>query len=257
MSFSTSYPGALSGIFYPAQRVGGSSDTFLSFDCFVDDYQIKGPFESAPLFKQFLLIFLPLILFIIVTLLWVIVYLLKRKWVKDLKRNLVISFISIVFLLHPKLTEQSLAMFRCVEIDNGVSMMRMDTDIECYSSKHLLLCLALAVPTLIIWVITLPVIALVLLFKNIKKGEGNKIKQYTLILYQGLKHDRFYWEFVNTLRKVLLLMSLSLPFTLKVLVSIIILIISARLQLRLKPYRKSQNNDVELFAIAAGVITML
>ena len=58
MSFSTSYPGALSDIFYPAQRVGGSSDTFLSFDCFVDDYQIKGPFESTALFKQFLLFFL-------------------------------------------------------------------------------------------------------------------------------------------------------------------------------------------------------
>ena len=139
MSFSTNYPDTLSDIFYPAQRVGGSSDTFLSFDCFVTDFQIKGPFESTALFKQFLLFFLPLILFIIVALLWVIVYLLKRKWVKDLKRNLVISFISIVFLLHPKLTEQSLSMFRCVEIDDGVSMMRMDTDIECYSSKHLLL----------------------------------------------------------------------------------------------------------------------
>ena len=136
-------------------------------------------------------------------------------------------------------------------------MMRMDTDIECYSSKHLLLCLTLAVPTLIIWVITLPAIALVLLFKNIKKGDGNKIKQYMLILYQGLRQDRFYWEFVNTLRKVLILISLSLSLTLKVLVSIIILIISARIQLRLKPYRKSQNNDVELFAIAAGVITIL
>ena len=79
MSFSTRYPGALSDIFYPAQRVGGSSDTFLSFDCFVDDYQIKGPFESAPLFKQFLLFFLPLILFIIVALFWLVVYLLKRK----------------------------------------------------------------------------------------------------------------------------------------------------------------------------------
>ena len=78
-----------------------------------------------------------------------------------------------------------------------------------------------------------------------------------LILYQGLEQNRFYWEFVNTLRKVLLLMSLSLSPTLKVLVAISILIVSARIQIKLKPYRKHQNNEVELLAIVAGVITML
>ena len=105
--------------------------------------------------------------------------------------------------------------------------------------------------------IALPVIALVLLFKNIKKDEDNKIKQYMLILYQGLKQNRFYWEFINTLRKVLLLMSLSLSLTLKVLSSITILIVSARIQIRLRPYKRNENNTVELLAIAAGTITML
>ena len=105
--------------------------------------------------------------------------------------------------------------------------------------------------------IALPVIALVLLFKNIKKDGDNKIKQYMLILYQGLKQDRFYWEFVNTLRKVLLLMSLSLSLTLKMLAAISILIVSARIQIKLKPYRQHQNNEVELLAIIAGIITML
>ena len=58
-----------------------------------------------------------------------------------------------------------------------------------------------------------PIFALILLARNIKKGEHNKVKQYMLILYQGLKHEKYYWEFVNSLRKVLILMSFSLLIT--------------------------------------------
>jgi len=66
MSMSVSYPNSLSVIFDPFKRLGGSSDTFLSFDCFITDYEIKGPFESNAIFKLFLLAFLPIIIFSIV-----------------------------------------------------------------------------------------------------------------------------------------------------------------------------------------------
>jgi len=109
---SLSFPSVLGDIFEPVRKLGGASDTFLSFDCFVTDYEIKGPFESNAVFKLFLLAFLPLALFLIVTLIWIIVYLINKNLVKCLTRNLVISFISILFLLHPKLAEQSLNTFR-------------------------------------------------------------------------------------------------------------------------------------------------
>jgi len=76
------------------------------------DYEVTGPFNSNAAFKLFLLSFLPIILFLIVTFIWVCVYFINKKYVKDFKRNLAISFISIVFLLHPKLAEQSINTFR-------------------------------------------------------------------------------------------------------------------------------------------------
>ena len=112
MSMSLSYPPTLTSIFGPITRLGGSSDTFLSFDCFATDYEIKGPFESNSILKLFLLAFLPIALFIIVALIWLIIYAINKKYVKNLTRNLVISGISIVFLLHPKLTQQSINTFR-------------------------------------------------------------------------------------------------------------------------------------------------
>jgi hypothetical protein len=200
---------------------------------------------------------LPLMLFGLVSLIWIVVWLINKKWVKSLQRNLAITFISILFLLHPKLTEQGFGIFRCIDIDDGVSMMRLDTDIECYSGEHVLYCTTIGLPILLIWVTALPIIALMLLCKYIKSKEDNLVKQYFLILYQGLKQDKFYWEFANTLRKVLILVTFMLSSNLKLLLSMVIVSITGRVQIYLKPYRDEQNNEVEILALVAGMITMI
>ena len=259
MSINSSYPGVLNGILIPFQRFGGSSEVFLSFDCFIRDSEIKGPFDSNEIFKLFLLLLLPLLIFLAVSMIWVIVYLIKPQWIKNLVRNLVISFISILFLLHPKLAEKSIGVFNCVEIDKGVKVTQIDTDIECYSTTHLKWCLLIALPILIIWVTASPLIALVLMFKykGIRNEKEKKIFEYFLILQQGLKPDKFYWEFVNTLRKILILFSLLFHKSVIVTVSLLILLGSGRLGLYLKPYKKSANSKLEFLAIMASVSTII
>ena len=112
-------------------------------------------------------------------------------------------------------------------------------------------------PIAIIWVIACPAIALVLLYRNIKKGPDNKVNQYLLILYQGLKPQRFYWEFVNTLRKVLLVIIIFFPDTIKVLFSAFVIFLTARIQISIKPYKDQDNNKIELLAMVAGLVTLL
>ena len=116
--------------------------------------------------------------------------------------------------------------------------------------------LLISVPSIIIWVISMPLIAFLLLFLNIKKQSDNKIKQYFLILYQGLKRDKFYWEFINTIRKILILLVFPLATTMKMLVSIMILVLLTRLQLKLQPYVDTENNQIEILATNAGIITI-
>ena len=67
MSMSLSYPDTLNFLVGPVKSIGGSSDVFLSFDCFITDYEVKGPFESRAFFKLFLLALLPIVLFLIVS----------------------------------------------------------------------------------------------------------------------------------------------------------------------------------------------
>ena len=257
MSMSASYPDSLTNILVPVNRLGGSSETFLSFDWFIVDYEIKGPFPSNSIFKLFLLGLLPLIIFTIVTLIWVVVYVINRKYVKDLKRWLVISFISILFLLHPKVTEESISTFRWIKIDVNTYVARIDTDISWYSEEHIKWLFLIAIPMIIVWVITLPIVSLILLYNSFK-DENSKIKHYLMILYQGLKPSIFYWEFVNSVRKVFILSVLVISNnSLKVVLSSIMLIVTGRLQTYLRPYRNEEHNKVELYAIIAGVVTIL
>ena len=130
LSFDVEYPRTFTEIFYPVDRVGSSSDTFLSFDCFFTDIEITGPFPSNTFFKLFLMSMLPIILFIITFLIWVVVKLVCTNWVPEFKRNIAISFISIIFLLHPTLAENSLSIFQCVEIDENLRKVRIYTEMD-------------------------------------------------------------------------------------------------------------------------------
>jgi hypothetical protein len=112
-------------------------------------------------------------------------------------------------------------------------------------------------PILLIWVIGAPAIALYLLYKNIKKGAQNKINQYLLILYQGLKKDKFYWEFVNTLRKIVLLFILVFSDSVKIFISSVMLYGTARLQMSLQPYKERDNNSIEILAILSCLSFLL
>ncbi|CAI2362983.1 unnamed protein product [Moneuplotes crassus] len=257
MSMSLSYPSFLDSFTGPLKRMGGSSDTFLSFDCFVTDYEIKGPFQKNSVFKLFLLIFLPLALFFVISLIWVVIYLIKRRWMKNIQRNLTISFISVVFLLHPRLTQAGINIWRCVKIDEDVEVARFDMSFECYSAQHLKYCFTIGLPILLFWSILTPLVAFILLCKNRQATEENKVRKYFLVLYQGLTPECYYWEFVNTVRKSLVLALLVLPETTRITLSSIILLLSGRIQLNLKPYKKDENNQVEFLAISAGAITIL
>lgn len=104
----------------------------------------------------------------------------------------------------------------------------------------------------------MPVIAFVILFKSMKsENENSKMKSYFLVLYQGLKPSVFYWEFVNSLRKVLILVAFLLPTAYKVTASTFILIIIWRIQKYIQPYRNDQFNDVEILGINAAIVIIL
>ena len=83
------------------------------------------------------------------------------------------------------------------------------------------------------------------------------MNKYFLILYQGLKPKTYYWEFVNTARKVILVIVLMLPDLLKALLSTVIISTTIRIQIYLRPYRDEDHNKLELLAMVSGLVTVM
>lgn len=80
------------------------------------------------------------------------------------------------------------------------------------------------------------------------------------MLYQGLRPEAYYWEFVNTIRKVIMVainvfMS-TLPITYAALTAVLSLIFLIRVQIHLAPYKSELNNELEIEATIAGTATL-
>jgi hypothetical protein len=65
LSFGVSIPSGFTSIFTEVGNLSSPSQPFLSFDCFVQNYEISAFAPSNQLFKSFLYSLLPLILILI------------------------------------------------------------------------------------------------------------------------------------------------------------------------------------------------
>ena len=260
-SFNLKFPDGFLEVFGSVEIVGASSDAFLSFDCFVEDSEMKFFAPSVEIFKAFLTTFIPIALIIIFILMWVVLYLINHKVFSNLKRNIIVSIICILFLLHPNVTKQAFSMFECISVGGTEMRMRANMDYDCYSSDHVKWIAIAGIPSLIVWVIAVPIFAFMILFKNRNKLEDDNVKKYYLILYQGLTRKVYYWEFINTIRKVAII-GLStilsvISISYRLLLCILVLVIVERLQQRLQPYKLKDNNEIEIYAIIAGTTVLL
>ncbi|CAI2362117.1 unnamed protein product [Moneuplotes crassus] len=118
-------------------------------------------------------------------------------------------------------------------------------DLECYSSTHLKYCFLLALPILLIWVILVPIIALKVVLHN---------KDH---MSQGFTPNRFYWEFINLLRKFISVFCLVFSTYTRIAFGTMILFITSRVQTSLRPYKEEKHNKIEVLAINACIVTIL
>ena len=91
---------------------------------------MNGFAPNATIFKTFLIALLPLFLIILYIIIWLIVWMPFKKYFEDLKRNIVVSIIVILFLLHPAVTRAGLNIFQCVKSGENEYRVRIDMSME-------------------------------------------------------------------------------------------------------------------------------
>lgn len=257
---SFGFPKVMTVIFSPFSRMSSSSETIVSFDCFANESVLKLFAPSVSILKVFLAGLTPLFLFIFSFILFAFLKWCFKKWFQDYKRNVIISWITILYFLHPVITQNAFKIFQWIDIDSDVSRTRIDLNITWYSKEHLFWWGILGLPMMIIWVFGLPIIALFLLIRKRAVLHEPEVKRYYIVLYQGYKDNVFYWEFVNITRKILML-SISVFLAressfYKGVSTLLVTVVFFRFQVNLLPYIIKWNNELEQISITSSGLTI-
>eukprot|EP00347_Sterkiella_histriomuscorum_P017693 403348360 len=235
--------------------IAKSSEIILSVDCFVRDNGIS----IHPVFiKMVIACIFPIIAISAALLFWLIWKLIRRN--TKVVTNLITSIIIVIFISLPPITSITFAIFNCVEIFNdGDTFLALDMNIQCWQDQHSYYANSFGIPIIIIWVLGLPLIALVILIlRRNQLNDTNNLQRYGF-LYVGLNHNAFYWEILLHFRKVLLI-SINVFFTTfkplyRALIGFMLMIIYIEFLQKVQPYATPEINDLEFKANIAAFAT--
>ena len=257
LAFNLNFPSYLTETMGSTKSLGASQEIFLSFDCLLLDSRVTELFDNVAYIKVICMALIPIFMILVSCTIFSLVFF--RNLAK-FKRYWWVTIITILFLFYPPIVQFWFRIFKCNDIGAGQSRIKIDASAACWSSQHLKWVYKLGIPMLVVYVISLPIIALLILYIFRKKLNEQHVITYILLLYQGLSPKRYYWELVNTFRKVCLLgLHVFLPNDMalyKALVGVFILFAISILQARLQPYKIILINQLEYREMMASVVTL-
>ena len=152
------------------------------------------------IFKTFLSAFTPLAVGILVVGVWLIIKLIMKEKV-NLSRSIILSLITVVYFFHTTITSIMFGLFKCFPIE-GESLLERDMTVKCWNPVHMVWVIFLGIPYIVVWTFGLPILGIVFFTIRRKHLKKASFRAKYLIMYQGLKDNRYYWEFINIIRKV-------------------------------------------------------
>ncbi|CDW83870.1 UNKNOWN [Stylonychia lemnae] len=258
-AFNLDWPYYLQVFFGAYQSVGEVAETFISFDCFLEDTGFTQTGASTYYFKTLMIILLPLIMCFIFIVIFVVRNLFKKNPAVIMQRQIIVASIVVLYSLHPTISRMSSSLFFCMELDQNEYWLQSDLQIRCWSSDHIKWSLGIGLSSLLIWTLGIPLAGYIYLTKNKKNLGDKKFFGKFRMMYQGLKPDCYYWEFANILRKTFLVLVnvfLNLyPNIFKALISLIVLAAYLSLQEKLNPYKNPVFNNLERRELITSLIT--
>ncbi|KAL4503050.1 hypothetical protein ABPG72_014279 [Tetrahymena utriculariae] len=201
-------------------------------------------------------------------LLYVTTYLLGHylyQKVKKIKSRAVIAWIAFIYIyisMQPSIVKQNIQTISCRQV-SGVLYIKANVSEQCYTSQHIAYLLLLILPTLIVWVILIPIF----FFKKMYDGKDQLDKinmQYRFgFLYTEYKKTSYFWELVKVYQKTFITFFINIYDsynTVKGVLVILVLVIYLRLQQQYQPYLEKRFNDLDfqlnLTVVASIIISM-
>ena len=135
-----------------------------------------------------------------------------------------------------------------------------DLEVEWMSTEHIYFSVIVALPTLAIYGLLIPIVAYVLVKRHKNELDDDKTLEEYGVLYNGYKKRFYYWESINMIKKVgIIIVSEMIRMTglitqaLMVFLLLIILLIS---NILLEPYALKISNNMEMMSIIVSMLTV-
>jgi hypothetical protein len=141
-----------------------------------------------------------------------------------------------------------------------ISYLNEDLDQPCWDMSHLTAVTMIGLPTMIIWVVGMPLFIFIVLEAHRKEKHNDKIRFRYGMLMEGYEDEYFYWESVIASRKMMVIgvsvfMS-SFTVDIQAYVGIAIVILFMTMHISSNPYNTATLDKMEKYALATAFATL-
>lgn len=232
---------------------GDAAERSLNVDCIFSDMNS----EETLYLNVIAMAAIPFILIAGAVLIWSFVRVFRK--VKFFKEKVLGSVTVLIFFVLPYITKLMFSLFSCDDVE-GNQYLSTDLSVKCWTTKHRLYALAVALPSLLIWIVIIPPLCIVFLWFRRTNLEKESTQLVLGFVYSGFKNNFFFWEFVILYRKVLIIL-ISVFMTSvgahQLSTAIMAVVFFLFLQIRLSPYIDANINATEVLSLIASFVTAL
>ncbi len=256
--FDLEWPELVLELFSIQKQSGTITDQVFSVDCYLTDGS-SDAYQEVYFQKLIVLALVPAILWFLSFVFWGIMAQ-KNQDRTYLRKEMIATDVILFFLVHPNITRSSFAVFSCMEIEDKGYFLLDNLDIECWTGKHYLYSMTLALPCIIVWVLGTPALVLYYMYKHrLNLLEIDNRLRFGF-LYTGYRNKKFYWEFVILYRKILIIcisvFLTTISIEIQALSALLLLIVSLYAQMKTRPFTHKILNIMEARGILAANVTI-
>jgi len=173
------------------------------------------------------------------------------------------TFSMLLFIAHPNIVQYMLYQFKCLDVD-GVQRLQHDLQIQCWTATHSAFTFAVALPSLALWGLGLPLLAFWLLSRKqqdiIADQPQSDTRRAWGFLYGGYKSDFYYWEIVIACRKIVMIclcvFVTGYGVLTQALILLLVLILFLVMTARKRPHISEALFDLEALSLATSITSV-
>ena len=257
------WPPVMETMFEIFKTVSSAGSNLLIPDCELSHMKTADVY----FLKQVAFVFLVPLIACTCVVAWAMIYkcsgaLSRAKQVKksDAKDFAILSAVLMTFLAYPMLTRSIFSMFKCPRIGDKTFLVA-DLQEACFEGRHLHYFLGLTLPQILLYIIGLPVAALVLLRRN-KERIINQDMSFHMrygFLFFGYRLE--WWESVTASRKVVVVLigtlgTLLNSVNMQAFLAILVIFVSIFIHLTCEPFDVDEDSGRLLHRLELGALTM-